>query len=393
MGVPELLEKYDPIRGSDEGSFAGYTIKHRLPRILNHIVEENNFDKAIIEKLIQLKKQIIHGKICDFIKLGSDASLWNSCINPMLEYSWLEVPFYFAEAYFYRLILDKINFFRNDVDPFLIKKKEDLVKNQQRLISILNELHYAKRKISDKKALIKYLLYGSLWGNTADLSQVHRDGNMNENLSEKSTLIDHSDLVLDVFSNESGRVDVILDNCGLELYSDLILAEQLVHNRLVDHVVLHAKKYPTFVSDATESDIQFLIDHLKSHKKESLNLFSERLECLIASNKIEIQDHEFWNSPLHFYQMPEDLIDEFSRSDLIISKGDANYRRIFGDRSIPIDTNPKMLADYLPAKTAALRILKSEILLGLEKEVVTKLKERDNEWLINGKYGIIQLFN
>jgi len=77
-------------------------------------------------------------------------------------------------------------------------------------------------------------------------------------------------------------------------------------------------------------------------------------------------------------------------SDLLIFKGDANYRRLFGDRQIQAETKPNLLSNYLPSSSIAIRILKSEIMLGMSSDVVSFLFEKDKDWMINGKYGMIQ---
>ena len=41
---------------------------------------------------------------------------------------------------------------------------------------------------------------------------------------------------------------------GVELYSDLCLADALLHYGLADEVVFHGKPFPWFVSDVTEDD-------------------------------------------------------------------------------------------------------------------------------------------
>lgn len=55
---------------------------------------------------------------------------------------------------------------------------------------------------------------------------------------------------------------------------------------------------------------------------------------------------------------PKDLRDE---SALVFLKGDANYRRLIGDRLWPTDTPFSDVAGYFPAKLCALRTLKAEL--------------------------------
>jgi len=44
------------------------------------------------------------------------------------------------------------------------------------------------------------------------------------------------------------RIDIVLDNCSIELASDLILCDFLLRNKFVDQICLHAKAYYWFIS-------------------------------------------------------------------------------------------------------------------------------------------------
>jgi hypothetical protein len=76
---------------------------------------------------------------------------------------------------------------------------------------------------------------------------------------------------------------------------------------------------------------------------------------------------------------------------MIIFKGDANYRRIFGDREIPLSFPVTDITSYLPVTSIAIRILKSEIMTGLTDDETRKTKSYEPDWQTNGQYGIIQL--
>ena len=108
---------------------------------------------------------------------------------------------------------------------------------------------------------------------------------------------------------------------------------------------------------------------------------------------MKICSDSFWNAPLHFYQMPDELNADLAKSDLLIFKGDANYRRIFGDKIIPPGMELTDMCNYLSTKSLAIRILKSEIIAGLSMDVYHQIEAKDKDWLVNGKYGIIQLLN
>ena len=71
---------------------------------------------------------------------------------------------------------------------------------------------------------------------------------------EDCILSDHSVELWDylkkcqIMDNKSKRIDIVLDNCSIELASDLILCDFLLRNNLVDQIYLHAKAYYWFIS-------------------------------------------------------------------------------------------------------------------------------------------------
>jgi hypothetical protein len=73
----------------------------------------------------------------------------------------------------------------------------------------------------------------------------------------------------------------------------------------------------------------------------------------------------------------------------VLLKGDANYRRLVGDRRWPAATPMEALTDYFPAPFAVLRTLKSEIVVDVPSE--RGLDREDPDWRTNGRRGIIRL--
>ena len=203
--------------------------------------------------------------------------------------------------------------------------------------------------------------------------------------------MDHSQKVVRLLEQGIDQLDIILDNAGVELFTDLLLAFELLKLGVVGRVNLHAKAYPTFVSDATPQDVTELVDILLNHQDEAVRSTFSEVFNMINSIKITVRPHKYWNSHHHFYNMPPDLREDLHASGLIIFKGDLNYRRVFGDRKLPVNAGVKKLAGYLPSASMAIRILKSELMVGLQKEAADRLDLLDGNWKFNGKYGIIQL--
>jgi hypothetical protein len=100
--------------------------------------------------------------------------------------------------------------------------------------------------------------------------------------------------------------------------------------------------------------------------------------------------HSFWVSPLPFWECPPDLIDDLAGADLVISKGDANYRRLLGDLhwepTAPFSDIVRPLQPVL-----ALRTAKSLVAAGVDGATVQRASATDPDWLTSGDWGMVQL--
>ncbi|GAH42660.1 unnamed protein product, partial [marine sediment metagenome] len=116
----------------------------------------------------------------------------------------------------------------------------------------------------------------------------------------------------------------------------------------------------------------------------------KKASILISAARLKISEHFFWNSPLMFPDLTQELYGNFSGSDLVLLKGDANYRRLLSDRRWDHTISMNDITGYFPAPFAVLRTLKSELAVDLTLEQVRRLEEEDPEWLVNGKRGMIR---
>jgi uncharacterized protein with ATP-grasp and redox domains len=332
---------------------------------------------------------------------ASDAADWARYIEPNLGKNWLEVPWFFAENYFYRRILDITGYFQQGPyqarDPFLYQKRQGLEKSHQVIRSLSSQVNQSLSKISQRGETLADLLAVDLWGNQADLSMWpggedipnHQDTGQ----QREHTLVDDSEAIVDYLfgvNDRAERIDFLLDNVGLELVSDLLLAAFLLEQNLVERIYLHAKVHPTFVSDAMIEDVQQTVNFLLSNDDREVTRAGQLLSGLLENGRLQLQAHRFWTSPLEMWQMPASLKGELDRSNLLISKGDANYRRLLGDRHWPYTTPFADIVCYLSAPVVALRTLKSEVAAGLSPGQPEEVTERDPEWLSNGRWGVIQ---
>ncbi len=302
--------------------------------------------------------------------------------------------------YFYRRVLEAISYFStcsdNAIDPYKVQKERELYAAVLHAKDYADVLEASRSSRQDPLKYLEFFLSATLWSNRADLSQLPRDVEI-ENYgivgSESSSLLINDLPGFSRFIREKkrlNRLDVILDNSGAELLADLALVCYLLESDLVKSVYLHCKAYPIFVSDATMTDIKFTLDCLKNNISSEVVQWANKLELFIDQGRLELCHHDFWTQPLFFQDMPDDLSSVFKVSDLVIVKGDANYRRLVEDRHWPISMPLSNTVAYFPSNCLILRVLKSELLVGADPEYLASCNLPD-DWMTDGKFGIVQL--
>jgi hypothetical protein len=207
-------------------------------------------------------------------------------------------------------------------------------------------------------------------------------------------LVDDATAVTQLLDEPVNQIDFILDNVGIELIGDLCLADYLLSVGHITAVQFHLKLHPTFVSDATVLDVEATVAYLRAADAPALQKAGERLTNYLVNGRLRLLSHPFWTSPHPLWQLPADLRQTLATSDLLISKGDANYRRALGDAPWPHTTPIRDIVSYLPAPALFLRTCKSEVLAGMAENQLEQLKQLDRleeDWLVNGRWGIIQL--
>jgi uncharacterized protein with ATP-grasp and redox domains len=386
-----------PLRGAEIGSFAHYTIITRLPAIARRVMSENNLPQAAVHKIQELIADLPTSGIRPLQDEDApDAQEWLSYIQPFQGWNWLEITWFFAETYFYRRILEATGFYTageaGGLDPYAYQKVEGLTAFQKAIIDSCSLLEDGLEQESchDCQNIIA-LIYGNLWGNQADLSMWPAGHGERPENQQSHLLCDDSQVAAKYLCDlRQARVDFILDNAGLELVNDLLLADFLLSRGMAGEIHLHAKPHPTFVSDVTPADVLRSIDFMRTLAHPDVSQVVCRLYAHCESEHLKIDTHYYWTSPLAGWEMPEDLVEQFKQIDLLISKGDANYRRLIGDRRWPMTTLPAQVFGYLPAPVLALRVSKSEAIIGLQPGQSEELFQQDPRWQINGSWGMVQ---
>ncbi len=407
-----------PLTGAEEGSFAYLTVIERLPQIARRSVAENNFPIAIVENLERLAGEIPEQPVRAIADAGApDLAAWATYVQPYLGKNWLDVPWYFAEAYFYRRILEATQYFQpgkwQGVDPYSVQKRLGLEMAKSSVQALSARVSDLQAKW-DKKDL-EHLLYFALWGNRVDLSLWPADesdspdgdsyspfGHGCANASRSRTdveqeitriLANDAPAVAERWASSRGlKIDFIIDNAGFELFCDLCLADFLLSSQIASLVRFHLKAHPTFVSDAMIADVRNTVEVLAADEQAPARAIASRLRESLHVNRLQVREDFFWTSPLAFWEMPQSLRLLLAEANWVVVKGDANYRRLLGDRHWEFTTPFAEIAGYFPAPLVALRTLKSEVASGLHSFEIEELSRKDSDWLTDGQWGLIQMY-
>ncbi|GAB4376547.1 MAG: damage-control phosphatase ARMT1 family protein [Elainellaceae cyanobacterium] len=386
-----------PIMASEPNSFAHYTVTQRLPAIAQRVIAENQFSPDREAQLLKLIEDLPEGKITSIQNNSApDQAAWDEYLVPYLGKCWLDIPWYFAEAYFYRRILAATDYFQTHIDPYALQKRLGL-ENAIATIQTLSEQINAIQGVWDRESFTA-LMYFALWGNRIDLSlhpaeagtQFHLETTHDQ---RANLLADDTQQVANWLDQHRGRVDFIVDNAGLELFCDLCLADYLLTTQAASEVYLHVKDHPIFVSDAMGKDVYSTIETLAESSNAAVRSFGDRLCYHLNTGHLQLHTHDFWTAPLVFWHMPETVREVLKSAHLVLIKGDANYRRLLGDYHWDFTTPFAEIVSYFPAPLAALRTMKAELACGLQPSQVTALNAADLNWLTNGQRGVIQFAN
>ena len=414
-----------PIRSNIPGTWAYDTMNRRipdeiLPRIINDNIRElsnptSSIRSEILLILNDLQSSLKSGNtgyLRGISDSGEDVDVWNSILAdvPDDKRNWIDAPWALSEFYFYRRIIEAFKYFETGYDPFIGQKGNGLIESLSNIENIALKLPSLLSR--EPHAILSTAILTSLWGNKMDLSLWPADKSNSEEKEERVTKFDKalnagSKYLLDndldevvyflqsIPGDRGSRIDIIVDNAGFEIVTDLILA--LCHLKLspLHTVVLHTKGHPTFVSDATTQDvyatINFLSEPFEGSAYPAAEQLARDLRAYIAEDRLRMIDDLFWCQPTAFWDMPHSVKERLTGSSMIFVKGDANYRRLLGDRHWKLDEDPREVLNYwgdLPI--CALRVCKAEIACGIPVSEQVRAKTEDPNWLVSGKWGVIQ---
>jgi damage-control phosphatase, subfamily III len=282
-----------------------------------------------------------------------------------------------------------------------------------------------------------------LWGNATDLSlftnlsfeEIQKlQGVEARKRAEKNVIVNQLSEVFAVLNQamhegkKERRVDFILDNAGFELYVDLVLAGYLLKTGLATTIVLHPKSMPWFVSDVVPKDFSDLISALadpqafydslsadetsngapplSTKEVSELKFLFQSWSTLHAEGQLVIRPNTFWTEGGSYWRLAapqnKDLLDDLRESELVIFKGDLNYRKLVGDAmwdpTTPFSEGIGPLGPGSGLRVMALRTCKGDVVVGLPKGKDEELRATEGgggdsgarKWAWGGKWAVVQ---
>eukprot|EP01062_Namystynia_karyoxenos_P056943 TRINITY_DN47887_c0_g1_i1.p1 TRINITY_DN47887_c0_g1~~TRINITY_DN47887_c0_g1_i1.p1 ORF type:complete len:446 (+),score=145.08 TRINITY_DN47887_c0_g1_i1:70-1338(+) len=412
--LPPLL-----MMSEDEASFRYKTLVERCPRIVDGVLRDcaPALPEEAAERLRTLAADLRAGARSAVPRLphlhGADGSRRPEgfeAIEPYIGGAWRDTPWLHGECYLYHWLYDACGFFsgpNEGMDMFLKEKDRSAEAAQKAMAAAAERVAEWRREGASGGAAaapaaerVRELLKAALWGNRVDLALFSSADQSrlvacddSKLLSDQGAAVAARLAALPRGRDGARRVDIVADNYGFEIFSDLVLVVFLLQERLVDRADLHLKKWPYFVSDATVADVRRLIGWLRGAEQPAvLRELGADCASLVADGRLRLLDDEFWNSPSDFRGLPQRLREHVAGSGITLLKGDLNYRKLVGDRHWARDSPFAEAAAYWPGPCAALRTCKSEVVVGVPKERQSAAEAADPwpRWAVCGDYALLQ---
>ena len=282
------------------------------------------------------------------------------------------------------------------IDYFQKKKKADFILQS----SDFDLLETIPGSSFTEDMLKKYLIY-SMKGNSHDLSQ--NEALYHEDKNRYDFVCDDTQKILSFLlqQNSYGKLIIIPDNSAVEFFSDICLAMYFLSTNKFQTIVFKMNNRPKFVSDVTWQDYELFKTFLK-RDNTAYNIF----EFYEKSGRIQFEYKDDYTQIPYIRDFSEEEIKDLQSADMLIVKGDLNYRRFLLDCFCPFETPLKSLLpeQLLEQKIIFLRMIKSTVVAGLTKtqsqkahdEIDNPKKTKTDEDGLNtffssGNYGMISM--
>ncbi|GJN86308.1 hypothetical protein PLIIFM63780_009887 [Purpureocillium lilacinum] len=423
--------------------------------------EKQTEGKKIVEQLGALKYEVQHDRKLSPIEVDDgypeEIAAYNKEIQDLGNPSWLDVPWLFSECYMYRRISTFFTltkhwknydiFARQKIDTFRTSRNA-VLELASRYKELIEQIQANKNSTHDEEAeklLFTEFFEICLWGNATDLSLLTNltyediqklQGSAARKAAEKNILINDLPASYEILKKaraegqKERRVDFVLDNAGFELYVDLVLAGFLLASGLATQIVLRPKSMPWFVSDVLPGDFSALLNAISQPKAffetqsedeklqgkvpeplsekeaEDLSFVFQDWATRHAEGQLVMRPNRYWTAGGSFWRLPHEapeLHDDLKGAELVIFKGDLNYRKLTGDAHWDPTTRFQQALGPMgkgsSVNVLSLRTCKADVVVGLPAGKDEELRKTEGgggdtgarRWAWHGKWAVVCL--
>jgi uncharacterized protein with ATP-grasp and redox domains len=354
------------------------------PSMIDQMLRANNYSEGIVAELTGLKDEMKNGAVIRAPKgTGPEAEYWKN--RPYIGQKWTSADVAALELFAYSnfLILEIVGYKQEtgDNDPSAPIKDKALADALRTFPDLVEEID---GMTSDRDRLFE-LLAKAVWGNKFDPSNPMGEG--------MRFIRDERELaVRKLLDRRKQMIDYNADNAGPEILNDLLLIRQILKIDKYKKVRLQLKYTPLLVSDATRQDLDKTLEALAGHPSPLLKSLAKDLQSAIKGGRlIIVSDDATTVAGINFADRAGRARSMKENADIVIMKGDANYRWIFSNSHWGIDADPRQaLPAYFP-DTLILRAIKHEVMIGADKDLVEEMNRgKELLWYRNGTAGMVQ---
>ncbi|KAJ5580372.1 hypothetical protein N7450_006673 [Penicillium hetheringtonii] len=414
--------------------------------------------KAIIEQLAKMKYELQHDRQLTPLEDDgeSDIASYNKELEERGNPKWHNVAWLYSECYLYRRLETFFALSKHwkGYDVFARQKMSTFKSSRPAVLELAARYRELAQEAESgtsshgkspeeieqaERLLFSEMCEICLWGNATDLSLLtsltYEDiqklqGSQARKASQSNIIVNDLDAAFATMQKArhdkkdgERRVDIVLDNSGFELFVDLILAGYLLSAGLATTIVLHPKRLPWFVSDVTPKDFSDLLNSmadpqafytaaddtgktyppLSDEEVSNVKFLFEQWSQFHQDGKLIIRPHSFWTTQGCYWRMPHvapELFEDLKESELVLFKGDLNYRKLTNDAqwdpTTPFTTAIGPMGPKSGIRVLAFRTCKADTVVGLPAGEDDKLRQQPNgggaearKWAWSGKWAVV----
>ncbi|KAK6835963.1 hypothetical protein PG987_006458 [Apiospora arundinis] len=449
--------KTPPYMTNDKTSFAYVSARERWPVIISQAIDDtyqtlsqcNDTGKkgegqTIVEELTRLKYELQHDHQLTSLRDDGepDIAQYNEELEKLGNPTWFNAPWLYSECYLYRRVNTSFNLstYWKSYDIFARQKmstfrssRPAVLELAARFKELVLQIDKGKNSTSTdyeeaQEALFHEMCEICLWGNATDLSLLtsltYEDiqklqGSEARKNSKGNILINNLDIAYELLkkAKDEGRsAESISCSITPALSCMSTLSWPATYCRRAWRLTLcstpnlspdllsalaNPKSFYDIPSDEKRQDKT--PETISDKEAEEMSFLFRQWAGFHAAGQLVLRPDRFWTHAGSFWRLPveKDLYEDLKASELVIFKGDLNYRKLTGDAAWdPTTPFTEALGPLGPGSginVLAMRTCKADVVVGLKPGEDEDIRASEGgggdsgcrKWAWNGKWAVI----